>query len=193
MSIQRRGAITGVLAPIVALACIFVAIVSYPKFSWTNNALSDLGVVSGITGPLFNFGLYAGGLLKINFAVFGLYRFFPENFVGKIGSALFSATALALIGIGIFNENFGETHYLFSVAFFTLLPISLFTITGAFALMHEKRKAFLTIIIGIIAAAPWLLLFSIHYVSNVAIPEMASGMTGSAWIIAMAYNLLKKK
>ena len=190
---QKIGAVAGIAAPAVGFSCILAAIASYPAFSWTNNALSDLGIVSGVTGPLFNFGLYACGLLTLNFAIFSLYRYFTGNWVGKIGSVFFSTAALALIGIGIFNENFGETHFLFSVAFFVLLPISLFIITAAFALRHEQKNALLTIIVGIVAATPWILLFSIHYASNVAIPETASGLAGSAWIIGMAYKLLKQK
>ena len=56
---QKIGASSGIVAPIVAFVCILTAIASYPTFSWTNNALSDLGVVPGITGSLFNFGLLA--------------------------------------------------------------------------------------------------------------------------------------
>jgi hypothetical membrane protein len=110
------GAATGILAPIFAFTCIFIAIASYPQFSWTNNALSDLGVISGITGLLFNFGLYACGLLALVFALFCLLSYFEKNLVGRIGVAFFAAATLALICIGVFNESFSPTHYLVSVA-----------------------------------------------------------------------------
>ena len=57
LSIHRRsqkhsiGIVAGIATPIVAFASILTAIASYPQFSWTNNALSDLGVVAGVTGP----------------------------------------------------------------------------------------------------------------------------------------------
>ena len=44
----------GIVAPMIAFVCIGGAITSYPQFSWTNNALSDLGVISGITENLFS-------------------------------------------------------------------------------------------------------------------------------------------
>jgi len=190
---QKIGAITGILAPILAFICILTAIASYPQFSWTNNALSDLGIVSGITGPLFNFGLYACGLLALNFALFGLFLYFRKNWIGKIGSVGFAAAALALISIGVFNENFKPTHYLVSVAFFILFPISLFIVTGAFALKHQAKMALFTTLIAIAAAIPWITYFTIHYVPGVAIPEFSSGLAGSIWIVTLGYKILKEK
>ena len=190
---QRIGAATGILAPIVAFTCILLAIASYPKFSWTNNALSDLGIVSGVTGPLFNFGLCICGVLALSFAVFGLFGYFGKNLVDKVGAGFFAAATVALICIGVFNESFGETHYLFSVAFFVLLPISLFIITAAFAVGHQAKLALVTIAVAVAAASPWILYFTIHYVPNEAIPESISGLAGATWIIAVAYKIHKQK
>jgi hypothetical membrane protein len=188
---QRIGAAAGITAPIVAFTCILVSIVSYSGFSWTNNALSDLGIVPGVTGPLFNFGLYASGLLAFNFAVFGLFTYLGKRWVGKIGSAVFTATALALIAIGVFNESFSGIHYDVSVAFFTLAPIALFILTCAFWLESHRRMAAFSLLIGVIAALPWLLLFAFNYVPNVAIPETASGLAVSAWAITISAKMLK--
>jgi hypothetical membrane protein len=120
---QRLGASAGIVAPIVGFICILSAIASYSYFSWTNNALSDLGVVSGITGLLFNFGLVASGFLAFTFAIFGLFVYFEKTWVGKIGSAFFAAATVALIAIGVFNESFSPIHFFVSVAFFALSPI----------------------------------------------------------------------
>jgi len=102
---QRIGAVTGIIAPIIAFACILLAIASYSPFSWTNNALSDLGVISGITGSLFNFGLYTCGALALIFTLLGLLAFLGKNWVGKLGATVFAAATIALICIGIFNED----------------------------------------------------------------------------------------
>lgn len=161
---QRIAAFTGILAPIIAFTCILIAIATHPQFSWTNNALSDLGVISGVTGPLFNFGLYTCGVLALVFSFLGLFVYLGKNWVGKIGAAMFGAATIALICIGIFNESFSPTHYLVSVTFFVLLPISLFIITAAFGLEHQAKMAVFTIMIGIAAATPWILYFTLHYV-----------------------------
>ena len=189
---QQIGAACGITAPILAFTCILTAITSYPPFSWTNNALSDLGIIPGITGSIFNFGLYASGLLAFNFAVFGLFTYLAKNWVGKIGASIFTAASLALMAIGVFNESYSGTHYVASVAFFVLIPISLFIITCAFWLAHRKRMAAFTVSAGIIAALPWLLQFSFNYVPNVAIPEFLSGLAVSAWAIMLGYKMFKE-
>jgi hypothetical membrane protein len=190
---QRIGAASGIVAPIVAFVCILSAIASYPVFSWSNNALSDLGVVPGLTASLFNFGLLACGVLAFNFAIFGLFTYFGKNWMGKIGSVVFAATTLALIAISVFNENFSPTHYLVSVAFFTLAPIALFILTFGFWLCRQPRLAAFTVSVGVAAALPWLLLFAFNYVPNVAIPEFLSGLAVSVWAIVLGKKMLSSK
>lgn len=190
-SLQRIGAACGIVTPMLAFTCILIAIYSYPAFSWTNNALSDLGVVSGVTGPLFNFGLYSSGLLAFSFAVFGLFNYLRARWVGKVGAAVFAAAGLALMGIGFFPENWVPAHYLFSVAFFVLLPISLLVLTGAFAFERRARRALFTLLIAVVAALPWMLLSAVHYVSGVAIPEAVSGVAGGVWAVVLGYKVLR--
>ena len=170
---QRIGAASGIAAPVLAFACILAAVAFDHGFSWTNNALSDLGIVPGITGPLFNFGLYASGFLAFIFAVFGLFSYLGKRWIGKFGSIVFAGTAFALICIGIFNESFSGLHYDFSVTFFVLVPISMFIITCALALAHRGKMAVFTVLIGVAAALPWILQSSFNYVPNVAIPEIS--------------------
>ena len=190
-SLQRIGAASGIVTPVLAFTCILIAVASYPAFSWTNNALSDLGIIGGITGPLFNFGLYSSGLFAFSFAVFGLFTYLGKSWVGKIGAVTFAATAVALMGIGFFPENVVPWHYSFSVAFFVLLPISLFIITVAFSLERQTKMALFTLLIAIAAALPWILLFAVRYVSGVAIPEFASALAGSVWAVVLSYKMFK--
>jgi hypothetical membrane protein len=188
---QRLGVASGIVAPIVGFACILAAIASYPQFSWANNALSDLGVISGTTGVIFNFGLIATGLLTFNFAAFGLFTYLGKSWVGKIGAAVFAAASLALIAIGVFNENFSPTHYIVSAAFFVLMPISLFILTFTFWFSHHRGLAGFTVLIGATAALPWILEFTLNYVPNVAVPEAISGLAISAWAIVLGRKMLK--
>jgi len=185
------GATSGLATPLLAFTCILIATASYPRFSWTDNALSDLGIILGITGPVFNFGLYSSGLFAVGFAVFGLLTYFRDSWMGKIGAFMFMATGLALMGIGFFPENVAPYHYLFSVAFFVILPISLFVITGAFAFKRQKKMALFTLLTAIAAATPWILYFAIRYVHGVAIPEFVSGIAGSVWVVILSHKMLK--
>jgi hypothetical membrane protein len=188
----RRGGLTGILAPILAFTCILLSIALSPNFSWTNNALSDLGVVTGITGPLFNFGIYSSGLLALNFVLAGLFTYLKKSLVGKVGALTFAAATVALIGIGVFNESFSGTHYAFSVAFFVLAPISLFIIACAFVMANQVRLSVFTVLTGIVAAVPWILFFGVNYVEGVAIPETVSGLAVSVWAITFGYRIMKQ-
>lgn len=192
-TLLRIGAAAGFLAPIVAFICIFSAIASYNEFSWANNALSDLGIVPGATRLIFNFGLFTAGFLGLIFAIAGLRCLFSESCVGKLGSAVFGAATIALVCIAIFNENYSPTHYLVSVAFFTLGPIALFILTCAFYLKSQHGLAAFTVAIGVVAALPWILEFTLYYVPDVAIPETVSDLAVSVWAIVLATKMLKTK
>jgi hypothetical membrane protein len=187
----RIGGSAGILTPVSAFILIGLAIASFPQFSWVNNALSDLGVVPGVTSTLFNFGLYLSGLFSFTFAV-GLFTFLNEHITGKIGSVLFVSASLALEGIGIFPENIRPFHLAFSVAFFVLMPIALLVIAGYYLITHQKQMALFTLAVAVVAAAPWALQFSVHYVSGVAIPELVSALAGSTWSIVLGVKMLKK-
>ncbi len=189
---KRVGAYAGLAAPIVAFACILTAVATYPPFSWTNNALSDLGVVAVVTGLVFNFGLIASGTLALIFAGFSLFSYLNKSIIGKLGSAVFGAAAVALICIGIFNENFRLVHYVVSVGFFFLAPIALFILAGCFYLNRKRGMAAFTVIVAVAAALPWILEFAFHYAPNVALPELASGLAVSTWAIALATEILRK-
>jgi len=187
----KAAGICGFLAPLVAFALIFSAIASYPEFSWTDNALSDLGVVEGITSVLFNSGLILGGVLCVVFAA-GLFVFLKKRIVGKLGAVIFVLASLALFAIGVFPENVRPVHYLVSVLFFMLLPISMLVNIGAFWLMRQARMALFTLIVAIAAAAPWVLYFAIQYVPNVAVPEAVSAFAGSVWAVVLSGKMLRK-
>lgn len=183
----------GFAAPFVAFVFILAAIASYPSFSWTGNALSDLGVVPGLTGWLFTVGLCGGGVLSLVFSLLGLYSYAGKSNIGKVGAIFFVAASFSLILIGIFNEHFRPTHYIVSVAFFFFAPLAFFTLTAAFYKMSKRVLAVFTVAAALVAALPWILQLTIHYVPEVAIPETISGLTVSIWVIVLSKFMLKPK
>jgi len=156
-----------------------------------DNALSDLGVVAGVTAVLFNSGLIISGVLCFIFTI-GLLVFLGERAVGRMGAFVLVLASLALVAIGFFPESVRPVHYFVSVAFFMLLPISMLIITGAFWLMGQLRMAVFTLLAAIAAAAPWVLLFSVRYVSGVAVPEAVSAFAGSVWVVVLSGKMLKQ-
>lgn len=199
----RISGVCGVLTPIIAFTCIFLSIGSAPEFSWVDNALSDLGVMPGVTAAIFNYGLIASGILGFIFAtsLFSVMRFFeifsadgkPHlSFYRGLGGALFfSLACLALIAIGVFPENVRYLHTLASVAFFVLLIIALGRLGIGFWQVRQKTWAVFTLLLGVVAAVPWLLLFLVRYVSGVAIPEFISAVAGGLWAAVFGFKMLK--
>ena len=186
----RIAGLCGILVPIVAFTSILLAINFYPQFSWVENALSDLGIVTGITAFLFNYGLIISGILGLVFSV-GLLLFLGKKLENRIGACFFALACLSLISIGFFPENVKPTHYLVSVAFFALLPISMFVLSFAFWLVKQFRMTLFTLLIAVFAALPWVLHFSFQYTPGVAIPEALSGLVGSIWVEVLSFKMLK--
>jgi len=187
----RVPGVCGILSPITAFACIFLAIGYSPQFSWTENALSDLGVQEGVTAPLFNFGLIIGGFLALLFA-FGIFNFLQETTIGRIGASLFVLDTVALIAIGVFPENVKPMHYYASVAFFALFPISMIFILAAFLQLSKVKMGLFTLLVAIFAAAVWAFHWTVGFGSNVAIPEALSALSASAWSILLGFKMLKQ-
>jgi hypothetical membrane protein len=187
----KAAGVLGLVTPIFVFTCISVAILFWPGFSWTGNALSDLGVQWGLTANLFNSGLVIGGILFMFFAV-GLFAFLGKRWVGKIGVCLFFLACVALVGIGVFNETFSPTHYIVSVMLFVFMPLSMLAFVGAIWLDGQRKLSLFTLALSLIAAAVWVLQFTIPYVSGVAVPEAVSGLAGSAWAMVLGYLMVKE-
>jgi hypothetical membrane protein len=178
----------GVLTPIIAFACIIEATVLAPSFSWTNNALSDLGVMPGTTSILFNTGLIISGVLAAIFAT-GLYIAFKNSVLGQVGAITFLVCALALMSIGVFTENVKPIHLYVSVAFFALSPISMLILTAHFFLSTKRREAVFTLAVASFAAIAWIMEFTIKYVPGVAIPETLSALAASSWSVVLGFKM----
>jgi len=199
----RVSGVCGVLTPIVAFTCIFLSVASAPEFSWVDNALSDLGVMPGVTAAVFNYVLIVSGILGFIFAtsLFRVMRFFeifsadgklpylPRRGLG--GALLFSLACLALVAIGVFPENVQYLHFFASVAFFVLLSGALLRMGFGFWQVKQKPLAVFTLLLGVVAAAPWLLLFLVRYVSGVAIPELIAAIAGGLWAGVFGFKMLK--
>jgi len=180
----KVAGICGIAAPAVSLSCIFIAISLSPWFTWSGNALSDLGV--GEAGWLFNSGLIAGGILTAVFAV-GLFTSY-RNAARRFGALLFLLSAFSLVGIGIFSEAAGRIHFYFSVAFFALLALSLVALGVSNILAKSRKIGAMALVVGFLAALPWAFSWS-----AVAVPELISSLMGTAWAAAQGVKFLVNK
>jgi len=190
----KLSGICGVLAPIIAFTCIFLAIESYPDFSWQNNALSDMGAAQGAARLFFNNGLIIGGLVAAVFAT-GFFLYLKKGLLETASAAVFLLDTLALTAIGIFPGDFApqtRIHYYVSLAFFVLFPISAMMMAASFRKAGRVRKMELTIALAIVAAGVWIAHWTVFpFGSDVAIPEIVAAAAAGIWGILMGISMFR--
>jgi hypothetical membrane protein len=108
-----------------------------------------------------------------------------------VALCFFSLACLALIAIGVFPENVSYVHTMASVAFFVALILALLRLGIAFLQVRRKSWAAFTLLLGVVALVPWVLLFFVRYVSGVAVPEFISAVAGGVWAVVFGYEMLR--
>lgn len=182
-TLLHLAGLCGIAAPALAFSLIALAISRSPWFSWTGNALSDLGAEER-SALLFNSGLIAAGALIVAFA-FGLRFPLHERALGNVGAIALALTGIALCAIGIFPETAGDIHFYVSVVFFILLVISLWLVGAALIQLGNRKLGSFVVAGGILAAVVWAFPWP-----AVAIPETIASLTASACCIALSVKLL---
>ncbi|MDQ7032493.1 MAG: DUF998 domain-containing protein, partial [Desulfonauticus sp.] len=112
--------VAGFLLVVGGVVCILGIIVSealYPGYSTSQNYISDLGV--GPSAFIFNFSVFLLGVLIICGAYF-IHRAF------KVGvfSVLVVLAGVGAVGVGIFTEDAGVVHTVFSLIVFLFGGVS---------------------------------------------------------------------
>jgi len=181
----RIAGLCGVIGPIVSLSFIAVAIAYTPQFNWFTWALSDLGVNQAAL--IFNSGLIIGGVLTTVFAI-GLMQVLRKKVLGFLGTFTLALSTISLCAIGVLPESAGRIHLYVSLAFFTLLAISLLLIGAALMLESSQRYFGLFSILTVVVAAVVAVVVS-H--EGAAIPEIIASLAASVWSIVFGVKLFK--
>lgn len=167
------------LSPLVVSVLVLSSILVSPWFSWTENALSDLGV-SGLGALLFNTALITGGAMLIIFAA-GLWSVLHGR-LARVGLMLLLLDGAALSAIGVFPETAGRIHLYVSIMFFTLLVLSLLVQGLSYALeMRNTVTGLFGIFLSLFSIVVWLFQWR-----GVAIPEAAAYFAGAVWWITLS-------
>jgi len=180
----RRLGLFGIVTPVVGFTLILLAIRTAPWFSWTGNALSDLGV-RGLTATIFNGGLMATALSMMAFSA-GVWEFTDGSTLGRAGSGALFLAAVFLMGIGVFPETVEPHHLVFSVAFFVALPVSMFVLSAHMIRSGMRDLGYLSVAAGIVAALIWALEWD-----GVAIPEAVSALMAAVMSVVLGYRMRK--
>ncbi len=102
---------------IVCFLGIIIAETLYPGYSTSQNYISDLGV--GPSALIFNSSVFLLGVL----ALFGAY-FVQRAFNFRLFSILAAITGMGAIGVGLFTEDAGVIHGVFSLIVFLFAGLS---------------------------------------------------------------------
>lgn len=174
---ERKYALFGVAGPLIAYFFITVSIVLSPWFSWSYNALSDLGhAVNSDVAPLFNFGLLLAGFFLIIYSITAFRKH------AKYASYCLLISALLLQLVATFNELYGSLHFYVSVLFFVSLGFASLVYT-----VERKSAAALTAFM--IGLGSGILYSTEIYSAGIAVPETISSLAAISWIMLSAFGI----
>jgi hypothetical membrane protein len=115
-ALQRLGVYAGLAAPVAFFILYAIAAFGDPEYVFFENYLSDLGV--GSMAAFFNAAVIIAGALTIPFALFAIRPALDGGIVAMAAVVMTLVGAGFLILVGVFTEDYGDTHYVVSVGFF---------------------------------------------------------------------------
>ena len=190
MDRSRSILLFGLIGPLLTLVLIFIDIAISPWYSWSSNALSDLGVHQ--YSYLFNGGVIIGGLAEM---IFFVYVGRKVNYFRGIYLVL-AVGGVSLALVGVFNENSpDDLHLIFALLYFVLFPISAIIVGARTAGKHNGFSIY-SILSGIIALA--VILYGIMFIFRVVthtvglgVPEIIEAMILALWSAVISISLAK--
>lgn len=182
MKFYRGLLIAGIIGPLVAISLIFVDTSVSTWFTWTGNALSDLGVHQ--YSYLFNYSLIFEAVMNLVFvlALKPLFR------LGNGTSSGLVISGLSLGMVGIFVETYHLEHLTFALIYFIVFPVSIILFSRSISKKH-RVQAFVGYPVALISLATILfgILVDFSLVPGVslglAIPEMVEATLLGFWSI----------
>ncbi len=174
----RLGGTCGVAAVVGGLSGVLAATAVAPWFSWTGNALSDLGAPGRETALLFNGSIIAAGLLYLVF-VWGLWKAGAVTALpGRASLAMLAGGALFLVGVGLVPEG-NSLHFPLSVGYFFLYPPGVLLYGAVERRQHQGLLA-ASAAMAMLALAFGVLQFTPVFTSQ-AIPEIVLSTSLGVW------------
>jgi hypothetical protein len=173
-------------------------------FTPFGNWLSDLGNSLGNpSGAIFyNLGCILTGAAYIIFFA-GFYKWYTIEKTRRIGIMVAQAigflAAFSLIMVGVFSENAGDIHTLWSLVFFllnliTILLFSLVLYKHPSYIKAISYYGFVVVIFNLLFVSAIIATINLHLSLsfNTPIFEWFTVFTALGWIALLVYNMFKK-
>lgn len=178
---ERYFALFGVVGPLIAMFFIGASIFLSPWFSWSQNALSDLGhSINSTVAPIFNFGLLLAGFFVIYYSLTSLRSY------AKITSYFLAFSGVSLQFIATFDEVYGSLHFIVSVLFFIGLSF-------ASVSYFLEKKSILAVVALIINLFSWILYGLNVHNFGIAVPEAVSSIAAALWVAKSSFLLFNSR
>jgi len=171
----------GAAATLLALGGIAAAILLDPTFSWTTDALSDLGVRDR-SALVFNWGLILGGVAGVGYAL-GLWLSSSERgAVAAVRAAVLALAMVAMAGVGAFDLT-EPLHGPAAIGFYTLITV-VFVVDG----LARRGTATGRVALAFVPlhVAVWATFVAGRWpVSGLALPELPGALMLAGWAWAL--------
>jgi hypothetical membrane protein len=180
----------GAAATLLALGGIVVAILLDPTFSWSGDALSDLGVRPR-SAVAFNWGLILGGAVGVGYAVgLGATQLpsegadsggdrSPTRATSPLCAAVLGLALVAMAGVGAFDLT-RPLHGPAAVGFYALVT-AVFAIDGSARRDTRRGRAVLAFVPAHLAI--WVTYIAGWWpVTGLALPELPGALMLAAWV-----------
>ncbi len=186
----KKTAQLGMAGPAVAIIGIFISMALSPSFSWSEHALSDLGIME--YGIFFNASLIICGVFYLLFSIGLLLNTGKEKMGMRIGSLFMILASIALVGIGAFTmaDATYTIHFIFAMSFFVLVLLA-YIILGLSMMKDTELRmlGILGIIFGLMGIAGWALMGGNE---AWAIPEAITVFPAAIWLFILAHKYYNK-
>ncbi|WP_224447045.1 DUF998 domain-containing protein [Haloprofundus salilacus] len=170
----------GRVAPVVTLGSILAATVVAPWFSWSRDALSELGV-DPATALLFNGGLILGALLALPYAV-PLWTAATTR-AAHLVAVFFALTGVAMGLVGVFPMD-TSPHGAVAVSFYLLLTATL-AVDGA--VRRRTATGRLSLVFAVVHLLSWAAWADGWFPgSGLALPEFVGAVILAVWVLALS-------
>jgi hypothetical membrane protein len=158
-------------------------------FSWSTNALSELGV--GEQAILFNSAVLVGGALNLLFAL-GLRLYLKDGWWVSAGVGLVMVGSVFLALVGVFTIDYLALHGVAAFGYFVLTPIGILLIGLGTKDQFIRKLSFACAILALFAILVLpVVVLALPFKVGFAIPELAESLTILCWTIPMSILLVR--
>ncbi len=188
LKMLHLAGVCGILGSTLPLVMVLSATFLSSWFSWSTNALSEMGV--GEQAALFNSAVLIGGALNFLYAL-GLRHNLGGGKLTQVGVVSIMVSSISLALVGIFTVDYLFFHGIVAFGYFMLTPVG-FLLIGL-GTKEEKIKK-LSFSCGIAALFAILvlpvLILALSLGIGFAVPELVEGLVISVWTLLMSARLL---